>query len=546
MNRKLMIVVLLSVFGCSGGGQVGTGGDYQQVEMQGRVVAGDQPVQGASVAVYVGDSEALATTDSQGRYVATLSIPDDALDQLVRIEATVDEAQAAAVSSAAKFKWVSLPGSINALQGAAGGEDAVSDEHVPRLVVNTYSTGEYAALKHANNGDDITSQQQLDDLLEALDDADVMRLAALFDLALTDTTYTLPAAISDTLALLESSAAVDVELGRFTQDDPTAVANRANAIALREFSAADCASRVPNAVLRGCDLTGIAHEAADLSNADFSFTLLMDTQFTHVDMRNSVFALANGDQAYFEAVDISGADFSGTALSNTKFIDLSSNNILFNGGVVTSAEFYKTSFVGAHFVGANLANALIHQSTFTNTDFRHANLSYVTFDHVALDGSDFSGANLSGAVFSNVTTVGVIWNGAICPDGSVSSGTCDINPASRPNCDQPGPGANLRGCVFDYQNLAGVDLSGADLSNASLRGAALQQTNFSGANLTNAQLQSAAMQQANLTNAVLSLANLQYAALSQVVVTGATWSGATCPDGEIAGSGGCSSAADVD
>lgn len=108
-------------------------------------------------------------------------------------------------------------------------------------------------------------------------------------------------------------------------------------------------------------------------------------------------------------------------------------------------------------------------------------------------------------------------------------------------------GARLYNCTVAVLDVGGVDLSGGDL-----RGSDLSDTNLSGANLTNASITYPEVVDAVFDGATLagfvSQAQQQPGLFFNIDFTTADWSGATfsgphqytgstCPDGTVAGSG---------
>jgi phospholipase C len=99
-------------------------------------------------------------------------------------------------------------------------------------------------------------------------------------------------------------------------------------------------------------------------------------------------------------------------------------------------------------------------------------------------------------------------------------------------------GVNLSGKNLKGQNYAAALMSKADISGANLMGGFLPSADLENAKLTGANLMKANLRGADLTGADLSGANLRMAKLGNAKVDGAIWTGATCPDGTKAASGG--------
>jgi uncharacterized protein YjbI with pentapeptide repeats len=123
-------------------------------------------------------------------------------------------------------------------------------------------------------------------------------------------------------------------------------------------------------------------------------------------------------------------------------------------------------------------------------------------------------------------------------------------------CANPQPGADLRGCNFNHQDLSRIDLSGADLSDASFNHAKLIRANLSHAKVSEAQFIGADLSKAvarglddvdavlftratmrgiDLSNANLLDANLRKADLRDSILHGAELEGASLQKASLAG-----------
>lgn len=111
--------------------------------------------------------------------------------------------------------------------------------------------------------------------------------------------------------------------------------------------------------------------------------------------------------------------------------------------------------------------------------------------------------------------------------------------------DVPGPDAYWRRCVFDRQDLAGLDLSGAtirdssfkraDLSDTVLNEADARRAKFVSATMKNVSLDDANLVKADLTKADLTGASLQGADLTQARMFQANLSGANLTGARLNG-----------
>ena len=138
-----------------------------------------------------------------------------------------------------------------------------------------------------------------------------------------------------------------------------------------EFTYIDCSSAnwVPDADLRGCNLSELDLRDLDLQRAD-----------------------------------LTGANLERSALANSifEFADLTD-------AVLTNAIIQNTNFIDAIMVGATLTDTVIVSARMQAANLRQANLT---------------GSDLTNAVFDFNT----IWSDTICPNGTVQSTECSPTP----------------------------------------------------------------------------------------------------------------------
>ncbi|MGB6296504.1 MAG: pentapeptide repeat-containing protein [Rivularia sp. (in: cyanobacteria)] len=207
---------------------------------------------------------------------------------------------------------------------------------------------------------------------------------------------------------------------------------------------------------------------ANLTNADFSNTELVDADFSNANLTGVNFSGATLCGATFKNANLSHANLSGAIIWDVNFSCTNFTNTIFDENTIPIGKWHKIwEIVNQGGEGAQLADEY----------FVEANLS---------------GANLTGANLTNAS----LW------DANLSS----INLTN----------ANLTNANLGSSNLINANLTGANLENARLHKA-----NFQGANLEGVNFKNADFYQANLEDANLRGANLENARLLDAKITNA-------------------------
>ncbi len=141
------------------------------------------------------------------------------------------------------------------------------------------------------------------------------------------------------------------------------------------------------AELFASNLSGARLAEADLENARLTSALLNDTELSNANLRHALLVDTRLNDADLRLADLSGIDASNASMFN--------------------ADLRRAVAAEANLSGANLRSV----------DLRGADLT----------GANLTGADLSGALIGADETLdsytkldGVIWGGAICPDGEVA------------------------------------------------------------------------------------------------------------------------------
>lgn len=205
---------------------------------------------------------------------------------------------------------------------------------------------------------------------------------------------------------------------------------------------------------------------ANLTNADFSNTELVDADFSNANLTGVNFNGATLCGANFKNANLSHANLKGAIIWDVNFSCTNFTNTIFDENTIPIGKWHKIwEIVNQGGEGAQLADEY----------FVEANLS---------------GANLTGANLINAS----LW------DANLSS----INLTN----------ANLTNAVLSRSNLTDANLTGANLENARLHKANFQGANLEGVNFKNADFYQANLEDANLRGANLENARLLYAKIT--------------------------------
>lgn len=221
-----------------------------------------------------------------------------------------------------------------------------------------------------------------------------------------------------------------------------------------------------------CSLTNCSFNNANISGASI---YLHKTSFTGKDIIAQSKNYKNKDlnSITFQGGILNDTDFSGFNLKNISLLNSQIKNSNFDGADLSSAVFCNdyysdgNDFTGSSFVGADFTNANISLSNFSYTNLKDAILSGAN-----LGGVDFTGANIRGADLTS----------------TVSNGFTEAQLKQTMSFQM----GDLRGVMFDYNNISKWDLSGQKLQHASFFATRITNVNFTGADLRGAEMSATA------------------------------------------------------
>ncbi|MBI4031766.1 MAG: pentapeptide repeat-containing protein [Proteobacteria bacterium] len=185
------------------------------------------------------------------------------------------------------------------------------------------------------------------------------------------------------------------------------------------------------AVVKFKDLTGLNFKGADLSQADFTGSVLADanlalgtfrgTSFFACDLRGANlehgnFARADFRGAFVAGANLTGADLKEADLRSGKVMEKGKNGILQNvpRRDIPDDPHYRTVFSGAKMTETDMSKARAMSADFSDADLtgvvvQNANLEGANFEGANLSNADFTGANLSDTnLFASILTNTII------------------------------------------------------------------------------------------------------------------------------------------
>jgi hypothetical protein len=177
----------------------------------------DSPVANATVSVMVGEQAFEFTADDTGAYLASLSLDDDQINQMVSIVAQ-------GVDTQQQVKLMSILGSVETLIAAAGDDTTVDSSENFAVNVTNLSTAQAVLVLRENLGQALASDQQLATLVASLDGEQLVFLAIAIKVAIDkageNSALQLPAGFDDTLAMAMDAQASSqyVDLVRTTTE----------------------------------------------------------------------------------------------------------------------------------------------------------------------------------------------------------------------------------------------------------------------------------------------------------------------------------------
>ena len=157
--------------------------------------------------------------------------------------------------------------------------------------------------------------------------------------------------------------------------------------------------------LSGFDLTRQSFQRCELSAAEFSQSLLIETDMTRANLSMAQFVSVNGMDARFAASTIRGANLSNAVMTRADFRDVDAGAMKISG----ARDFeWPTNFTGTVLDDANLQGINMCGAKATGLSVRKANLRGANLRRADLTGADLTGADLTGADLAEAVLVDVV------------------------------------------------------------------------------------------------------------------------------------------
>lgn len=221
------------------------------------------------------------------------------------------------------------------------------------------------------------------------------------------------------------------------------------------------------------------------------------------------------NRALFEGRNLSETDFTKSLVQNAKFLHCTLDEAIFEEANLQRTEFFTGSAKGAYFNNADLRGSRFTAVDLTGADFLEAKTQGAIFDASSLkslcngreeDGElslqeiviaetdgvkDLRGINLSFVDLSGVDLRGAVLKGHDFKETVVDGAKFDRAAFESLLADGSGKRIYLQGANCAEADFSGLDLSRFNLNNADLRNTNLQEANLEGTGLDNAKMQGA-------------------------------------------------------
>ncbi len=184
-------------------------------------------------------------------------------------------------------------------------------------------------------------------------------------------------------------------------------------------------ANLSGANLTGANLYDTQLESANLAGANLIYTNLTNAQLTGATLTNARLSAFN-EEPGANLTGVSSGSILGTPAT------LPSGWLLIDGYLIgPGANLSNANLSGVDMSGVDLSGANLNGANLSNANLSDANLTGAELA-ATLTGANLSSANLGSAVdLSLATLTHVIWDNAICPDGTSSgdeaTGTCVNN-----------------------------------------------------------------------------------------------------------------------
>lgn len=284
------------------------------------------------------------------------------------------------------------------------------------------------------------------------------------------------------------------------------------------------------------DLTGLTFRGADLSQADFTGSILAEcnlsqgkfrgVSFYACDMRDSNMEKADLSFADLRGAYVAGADMSG---ANMHKADLREGKVMQKGedGFLedrpresVAGDSYKTVFTGARMANVDLSGARASSVDFTDADLSNIRVVDADLSDSKMSGANLSGSNFTGSKLSNVTIDSAIMTDTVLDaaelqgvdfksattNESISSSLAELEKSLDEILNDHTQWVETVGKFGKQLDLSGYDLRKVE----NLRSYPLTAIKAIGSNFLGQDLQAAHMQSAKLDRCDFRSCNMKY------------------------------------
>ncbi|MFN3826622.1 MAG: pentapeptide repeat-containing protein [Micavibrio sp.] len=304
------------------------------------------------------------------------------------------------------------------------------------------------------------------------------------------------------------------------------------------------------AVLKFKDLSHLDFHGGNLSQADFTGSLLNSANLAHgvfkgvsffaCDMRNANLEQADFSRADFRGAYVAGANLTGADLKSAdmregrlmerdekgQMVDMQRANIpagkthktIFTGAKLTETNLSGSRASAADFSDADLSGVIVQHADFSGANLEGANLTNADFSGSDLSHSNLRSSIMSGTILQQTETGGANLREAITED-SMGSKLEELDKTLPELLKDHTAWVATAGTKGQRLDLSGFDLRHIPLIRTySLTAVKAVGANFLRQNLENIEMQSALLDRADLRDTVMRRADLRGSSLKNAML----------------------------
>jgi hypothetical protein len=171
---------------------------------------------GATITLKVGEQEFITSSDVQGNYSVDLNLDENVAEELITIVAKDSAADSIVVLK-------SILGDVQSLYIASGVDKILSYDELSSVNINYLSTALAVLLEHSQRGSGIQNQLHINDALDDFDSTNFAEIMTALTLVVefggSDSNFSLPAEVSDTLQFVQSRILLTSYITKFADEN---------------------------------------------------------------------------------------------------------------------------------------------------------------------------------------------------------------------------------------------------------------------------------------------------------------------------------------